>query len=283
MREISDLRIVEDIVTAAGEMARETLAKDFKISEKTGPNDLVTEIDHMVNDYLKDKLLAFKTDYGWLSEETEEDPAWLTKEFTWVVDPIDGTSNMVKTADILFGDKEGALREFCVSVGLVDVATGEPVMGVIYNPLDGEGSGTLISSLKGHGVFLNKEPYKLATLPQEPLNLIVSHGRNKKGLEGADVPVELVPCGSVAYRIASVVMGKGDVTLGIKKGGNPWDIAAAHAIAEEAGLMFLDLHGEKVRYTEVGQKIYGFMCMAPVLEDDVKELHSTLTDYIKSL
>ncbi|MEC9291090.1 MAG: inositol monophosphatase family protein [Pseudomonadota bacterium] len=274
------LKTVEAIALQAGKMAEETLAKDFKISEK-GPGDLVTEIDHMIDAFLKEELLKFQPTYGWLSEETEEDPSWLEKPYAWVVDPIDGTSNMVKTAAILYGDAEGALREFCISVGLVDVSTGEPVMGVIYNPLDGKG-GTLLSSLKGEGVFLDEQPFTHKDEPSDPLRLIVSHGRAQKGLE-LPKPVTLVPCGSVAYRISSLVMGGGDVTMGIKKGGNPWDIAAAHAIALEAGLKFLDLHGDEVRYTEVGQKIFGFMCMAESLEDEVKALYQEVSKVAKSL
>ena len=275
------LKTVEAIVLKAGQMAKDKLAEDFKISEKSGPGDLVTEIDHMVDAFLKDELLKFQPTYGWLSEETEEDPSWLEKPYTWVVDPIDGTSNMVKTAAILYGDDEGALREFCISVGLVDVSTGEPVMGVIYNPLDGQG-GTLLSSLKGEGVFLNEKAYTRNNEPETPLRLIVSHGRCSRGLE-LPQPVTLVPCGSVAYRISSLVMGDGDVTMGIKKGGNPWDIAGAHAIAQEMGLQFLDLHGDEVRYTEVGQKIYGFMCMHPSLNSEVKSLYQEISKVAKSL
>ncbi len=280
MLDIKSLRTVEAIVVEAGKMAEETLAKDFKISEKT-PGDLVTEIDHLVNDFLKDALHKFQPSYGWLSEETEEDPEWLNAPYTWVVDPIDGTNNMVKTAAIMYGDAEGTLREFCISVGLVDVSTGEPIMGVIYNPLDGQG-GTLLSSLKGAGVFMNQKPYTHTAKTANPLRLIVSHGRAQKGLNVA-MPIKLVPCGSVAYRISSTVMGHGDVTMGIKKGGNPWDIAAAHAIALEAGFKFLDLWGADIRYTEVGQKIRGFMCMPASLEAEAKTLYEQIKPVANSL
>ena len=74
---------------------------------KTGGSP-VTEADVAVDEYLRVKLLAERPDYGWLSEETADDPARLSRETIFVVDPIDGTRGFIEGDD-----------RWCVSLALV--------------------------------------------------------------------------------------------------------------------------------------------------------------------
>ena len=61
-----------------------------------GYGDPVSEADHAVDDLLRQKLLDHRPQYGWLSEETEDDHKRLGCRDVWVVDPIDGTRAFIQ-------------------------------------------------------------------------------------------------------------------------------------------------------------------------------------------
>ena len=84
-----------------------------------GGGDPLTEADMASDAILSARLRARFPGHGWLSEETVDDASRLSREWAWIVDPLDGT-------------REFTLRvpEFVVSVALVH--HGRPVLGVLY-------------------------------------------------------------------------------------------------------------------------------------------------------
>ena len=74
----------------AGDVALKTFRQPLRqwIKGKSSP---VSEADIAVDEFLRERLLGLAAGYGWLSEETEDDPARLEAENVWIVDPIDGT------------------------------------------------------------------------------------------------------------------------------------------------------------------------------------------------
>ena len=72
-----DLALLEDAVRAAGAIALTFYGGDYKRWSKDGGSP-VTEADLAVNAYLHDTLMAARPDYGWLSEESADDPARLS-------------------------------------------------------------------------------------------------------------------------------------------------------------------------------------------------------------
>ena len=91
-------------VQEAGTLALKTFRGQLKswIKGKSSP---VSEADIAVDELLRERLLALH-DAGWLSEETEDDPARLERTEVWVVDPIDGTRAY------LAGSPDWAIRIF---------------------------------------------------------------------------------------------------------------------------------------------------------------------------
>ncbi|KER27373.1 hypothetical protein T265_13808, partial [Opisthorchis viverrini] len=63
--------------------------------EKASYADLVTEYDRKVEEFLKSEILAVHPDHKIIAEEGYSGSAVLTQEPTWIIDPIDGTSNFV--------------------------------------------------------------------------------------------------------------------------------------------------------------------------------------------
>jgi len=91
---VSDLALLEETAREAGEIARSFWREDPQVWDKGG-DDPVSEADFAVDTHLKQRLLAARPDYGWVSEETEDDPARFQASRVFIVDPIDGTRSFV--------------------------------------------------------------------------------------------------------------------------------------------------------------------------------------------
>src|SRR5437660_1227064 len=109
-----------DAVREAGELAMRSFRGELKSWTK-GKSSPVSEADIAVDALLRQRLPAIHQ-AGWLSEETEDDPARLQRSDVWVVDPIDGTRAYI-----------AGLAEWTVSVALV--RSGRPLLGALYAPV----------------------------------------------------------------------------------------------------------------------------------------------------
>ena len=142
------LRVARQIAREAGKMMLSAFHQPKKIEFK-GRTDLVTETDKAIEDFVSSELKKAFPGHQFLGEETiaalqaAGKPAIedLTDEPTWVVDPVDGTTNFVH-----------ALPYSCVSIGLA--FRKEAVLGVVYNPMTAE----MFTAIRGSGAFLNDSP-----------------------------------------------------------------------------------------------------------------------------
>ena len=112
-----DLSLLEEAAREAGEIARSFWREDPQVWDKGG-DDPVSEADLAVDEHLKARLLAARPDYGWVSEETEDDLARLDLARVFIVDPIDGTRSFVA------GEKTWAHSLAIVENGRVTAACG---------------------------------------------------------------------------------------------------------------------------------------------------------------
>ena len=112
-----DLALLTDAAREAGLIALRYWRRNPQVWDKGGEHGPVTEADLAVNDMLKARLLAARPDHGWLSEETPDDPARLSRECVFIIDPIDGTRAFIAGEDT-----------FAVSLAVVE--QGIPVAGV---------------------------------------------------------------------------------------------------------------------------------------------------------
>src|SRR3989338_1294718 len=132
---------MKEAVREAGAIAMRFYQTDHKQWSKAHDNTPVTEADIEVNELLHARLAVARPDYGWLSEETEDDSSRLTQPRVWVVDPIDGTRAFAK-----------GRPHFVISVALVE--NGRPVLAVLFNPAMDE----FFEAEAGKGARLNGRP-----------------------------------------------------------------------------------------------------------------------------
>lgn len=220
MSRAADLARIRMGLERAVGILREVLATGgLQTAEKPGGRGPVTEADLRVDRALRDSLPL--PGEGWLSEETADDPSRLEQGRCWVVDPIDGTLEMVR-----------GIPEWCISIGLVE--EGAPVAGGILNPATGE---WILGALET-GVTLNGEPVPprgAAGLQGARVYASRSELRRGEWDRYGEAGFTVVPCGSVAYKLGLVAAGVADATWTLVPK-HEWDVAAGVALVRAAGL-----------------------------------------------
>lgn len=215
---------VTPVIKEAGTRIRNTVASP--VHEKAGHYNFVTDTDVAIQEFLRTELMQLLPDARFFAEEQEN--ASLTNDFTWVVDPIDGTLNFMRE------------RHFsCVSIALLKDRT--PVMGLVYNPFTDE----LFSAIKGCGAFCNDKPIHVAenvfeksltTIGTSPYNAELHKATvyclEKFLTQGGDIR----RTGSAALDLSDVASGRTDSFVELIL--SPWDFAAGALLVTEAGGIF---------------------------------------------
>ena len=137
----SDLDLLIDAARQAGEIALYYKAKGLEVEHKPDDAGPVTQADFAVDNALRETLTAARSDYGWLSEESDDDTARLDAERVFIIDPIDGTRAFIA------GDQG-------FSVALAIARKGVVISAAIHLPARDE---TFAATL-GHGATKNGLP-----------------------------------------------------------------------------------------------------------------------------
>ncbi|WP_437939217.1 3'(2'),5'-bisphosphate nucleotidase CysQ family protein [Sorangium sp. So ce341] len=239
-----------EVATAAARSAGEVILALYgraAVSEKPD-GTVVTQADYASDAAIRAALSSAFPGDALLTEEGADDPARLAKDRCWIVDPIDGTAQLVaRTGD------------FDVFIALA--VDGAPVVAVSYQPT----TGLLLSAVAGSGAWI-EQPER----GRRPLGFSLGAGRlviATKGWLGA--PENLARLERVASRLeaADVVVetrnlcarallpgaGSVDAIAGVPAGGRrlgawEWDLAAVDLIVREAGGAVTDLAGRPLRY-----------------------------------
>ena len=218
----------------AGQIALRYFQKSPETWMKEGDSP-VTEADYAVDEFLRNELMSARPDYGWLSEETEDDQARLGRTRTFVVDPIDGTRGFIN-----------GMNKWCVSLAIVE--DNRPVVGVLECPVLRQS----FDAVSGQGCRLNEAPIHIRSEDELGVNRVLKvtgprallRSMSDKGLGDYEL-ISYVP--SLAYRIAMVVTQELDVAFA-RGSARDWDLAAADLIVQEAGGMLTDINGSQLRY-----------------------------------
>ena len=249
--------LLTDVIQAtkeAGAAIIQYYNSSYHVEDKS-PDNPVTEADYAANTILQNKLNALLPEAGWLSEESIDQPERLKRNNVWVVDPLDGTK------DFILG-----IPEFSVSVALVE--DGQPILGVIYNPVKDE----VFYGLRQGGVFLNGNPIKVSGRQQlKGARLDASRSEFKRG-EFSDFEdlFRIQMMGSTAYKLARVAAGRCDASWS-RGPKNEWDICAGVLLVTEAGGCCVDLDNRPFTFNAANTLVNGFIA-------DNGRLHNLIVD-----
>jgi myo-inositol-1(or 4)-monophosphatase len=254
-----DLALLTDAAREAGRIALRYWRRNPQVWDKGGEHGPVTEADLAVNDMLKARLLAARPDHGWLSEETPDDPARLSRECVFIIDPIDGTRAFI-AGEETFAHSLALTRNGKVVAGVVFL----PALDRIYvasetsPPLkDGQPiSASKRERLEGSQVLTTK-----ANLASEKW-------------PGGVPEIERHFRASLAYRLCLAAEGRFDGMLTLRDAWE-WDIAAGSLIAEKAGSVVTDRHGKALGFNTPAALADGVVALPPAPHSDaVRRLRS---------
>ena len=235
-----DLALLVRATRAAGEIAMANFHDKVAVWDKS-PGNPVSEADIACDNYLKDRLLGARPDYGWLSEETADAPDRLDRDRVWVVDPIDGTRDFVR-----------GRTGWAVSVALVE--HGRVVLAALAAPArDQLFVATLGRGAACNGVRLHASGLAVldgVRLPIDPPNLTAAYWPSPWPGITVEKP------NSIALRLAKVASGEADAWLEGRTV-NEWDLAAASLICTEAGGVLTDRAGRELVFNKPEATIVG--------------------------
>jgi myo-inositol-1(or 4)-monophosphatase len=246
-----ELRIMTEAVREAGGTALRLARGGFKTATKADRSP-VTEADHAVNDLLHDRLLGAFPDDGWLSEESPDTDARLTKSRVWIIDPIDGTRAFMR-----------GIPEFCISVALVE--GGSPVVAGIYNPSTDE----LFTATRGAGVRLNNRPVSVPPTHADLLMLVSTRELHMGRFRSVESWVRCAPIRSIAFALALTTVGRVDAMVTFERE-NEWDLAAGALLIVEAGGTIADAAGAPLKFNRPQPAFTGTIAIGPCAQDRMR-------------
>lgn len=249
----ADLALLQRAGEEGARLALSYFRRNPQVWEKEGGSP-VSEADFAVDKRLGELLLAERSGYGWLSEETADSEARLGRERAFVVDPIDGTRAF------LLGSKEW-------TISLAVVEAGRPVVAVLVAPA----LGITFHGVIGEGAYAAGQ--RLAAGTREVLTdaRFASSRRYASAVEARGRGQKPRFVASLAYRIALVASGEVDVAIA-KSNARDWDLAAADLLVHEAGARLAPLGGGKLRYNQRDTTHPTLIAANPALLRDVVEL-----------
>ncbi|WP_339819092.1 3'(2'),5'-bisphosphate nucleotidase CysQ [uncultured Paracoccus sp.] len=238
----ADLDLLTAAARDAGRIALRFWRRDPQAWDKGGGAGPVTEADLAVNDALHATLTAARPDYGWLSEESEADPARLDAEHCFIIDPIDGTRAFIDGQD-------GFSHSLAVARGdrIVAAVVHLPVLELTYAAhVDG--------------------PATLNGAPIAPTDAAIEGARVLTYRAVADAPnwhsgmpgFRREFRSSLAWRLCLAAEGRFDAALSLRAAWE-WDIAAGALIAERAGARVTDRRGQPMRFNSEAAQVDGLI------------------------
>ncbi|SCZ21758.1 3'(2'),5'-bisphosphate nucleotidase CysQ [Afifella marina] len=248
-RNRADRTLLADAARRAGTLAMRHFRHDPENWSKVGGSP-VCVADMEVDAFLRETLLAARPEYGWLSEETADNPRRLECRSVFVVDPIDGTRGF------LAGDPH-----WCISIAVV--RDGRPGAAVLFAPaLD-----RLMTATLGDGASEAGEKITVAdrhTLSDCAIAGPSSWFKSEVWHEHSVRPSRYLP--SLAWRFASVADASFDAAFARPRA-HDWDLAACDLLVHEAGGRLTALDGRPPVYNRAELRHGTLAAANPGLQD----------------
>ncbi len=223
---------VIQIAKEAGEIIRNSFGKEIQFEYKSNESNLVTETDKKSEAAIMNFISKKYPSHNILTEESGEIKQ--ASEYTWVIDPLDGTTNFKHKFPV-----------FAVSIGVMK--NNETIAGVVYDVMNDnvysseKASGSFCNNVRmnvsendnlAHALLVTGFPYDVVDNPHNALNIFVELTKKARGIRRL---------GSAAIDFCYVAKGVFDAFWEVHL--HPWDICAGKLIVEEAGGIVTNFEG----------------------------------------
>lgn len=239
---------------AAGEFARDGRRRGLeRVDTKTTPTDMVTFYDGASESLIIERILTARPEDGFVGEEGSTRTG--SSGITWIVDPIDGTTNFLYD-----------LPTWAISIAATDDVG--PLIGVVHAPALGE----TFTAIRGVGSWRNGEPIECSRTEDLSVALVATgfsyaasdRVRQARRVERMiDQIRDIRRFGAAAIDLCFVACGRFDAYF--EEGLHPWDVAAGGLVAAEAGCVLSDFSGGPLRPAQT-------FAATPGIADDLRAL-----------
>lgn len=248
-----DLTLLLDAARGAGEIAQRYWRQEPEVWEKDHGAGPVSEADLAVNDFLRDHLTGARPNYGWLSEESPDEPSRLDATSCFIVDPIDGTRAFID-------GQQGFSHSLAVTTGdrVTAAVVHLPILGLTYAAVP-DGPATL-----------NGQPIHVREATLQTADILAGRPVMEPGFwrDHQPPPFKRSFRPSLAWRLCLVAEGRFDATLSFRAAWE-WDIAAGSLIAERAGARVTNRHGRAMQFNSPEARVDGIVIAAPALHAEL--------------
>lgn len=238
----ADLALLTAAAQDAGRIAMRFWRNDPRAWDKADGAGPVTEADLAVNDALHATLTGARPDYGWLSEESEADPARLDAQHCFIIDPIDGTRAFID-------GQQGFSHSLAVAEGdrIVAAVVHLPVLDLTY-AAHADGPATL------NGQPITPTDAAIDGARVLTYRAVADAANWRAGMPGFTREFR----SSLAWRLCLAAEGQFDAALSLRAAWE-WDIAAGALIAERAGARVSDRRGRDMRFNSPRAQVDGLI------------------------
>ncbi len=223
--------LCKDVAVFIREELDKVSASDIEEKEL---NSLVSYVDKQAEQMIVTALREVTPEAGFITEEDTKDDS--SQALTWIVDPLDGTTNYLRK-----------IPHFSISIALMEEET--ITLGIVYEVM----LDIAYTAIKGHGAWANNKPIKVSSVTNMSDALVVTgfpYRKDSKMEVSFDILRYCVMncrgirrLGSAALDLAYVACGKLDIYY--ENSLNIWDIAAGILLVEEAGGKVSDYNGKQ--------------------------------------
>lgn len=228
-------------------------------------NSVLTETDLEIGQLIISLIKKEYPDYNIIDEEAGVINNH--SDFTWVIDPIDGTSNFAL-----------GIPHFGIFLGLLE--KNKPIAGGIALPFFNE----IILAQKGKGAFCNGIPIGLNS-GKELIHTMIAYGFNHKKDKPSELFKELNTVGKIllgcrnirtsnsAYDVVLTLKGKYGAIIGTDS--KIWDNVVPQLIMEEIGYKYTDYFGNKIDYSDClnnPQKNFSYCAASPIIFEQLQNI-----------
>lgn len=230
----------------------EQMQQDFYVETKRNELDLVTNIDKEVQADFTKLINEYYPEHQLMGEEKSNTEVDMYKGYAWAIDPIDGTTNLVKQG-----------KDYCLILSLF--YNGEPLLAYTYDFYQKK----LYKAMKDEGVTINDQPLQLKKyqhLKDALISIDPKHTSSNllKALISKAHGFRFIGAGGIgALRTIT-----GDFGASIDVGANLWDMSAQILYAKELGLVVTDIEGKEIDLNHVK----GTIIAHPEIHEEIIEI-----------
>lgn len=239
---------------------------DIKVGVKMNHSDLVTNVDREIEAFFVEQIRSHYPDHNIIGEESMNNSI-CESEYMWIIDPIDGTTNLINRQ-----------QDYAISVAFCK--EGHGVFGIVFDVAKNK----LFHAYTQKGAFLNgKKLSDMKTdssLCNELLALSLPWGEFEE-MDSWEVYLKLASQarGLRVYGATTIElcdMAEGKLGAYVHHNIKVWDYAASRVILEELGCKFSDLEGNKIGWTYNGELVASIPKIQEEIVRSFEVLHNNL-------